>query len=106
MASNVSATPERTAPAPSAFGRFFRNPETGELKIAQIPNIPLAIFVVVTAVRLAFKPHGTGGTALSVVGALALVWWSVDEILRGDSPFRRVLGGVVLVGFSLSLLMR
>ncbi|MDQ1565146.1 MAG: hypothetical protein QOF96_26, partial [Actinomycetota bacterium] len=30
--------------------------------------------------------------------------WSVDEIARGDSPFRRVLGAVVLVGLVLSLL--
>jgi hypothetical protein len=97
---------EKMACTPTAFGRFFRNSETGKLAIVQLPNIPLAIFIVATLVRSAFHPHGAGGTALSVVGAVSLAWWSVDEIARGDSPFRRVLGGVVLVGTALGLLMR
>jgi hypothetical protein len=29
-------------------------------------------------------------------GAGALVAWATDEIVRGDSPFRRLLGVVVL----------
>jgi hypothetical protein len=106
MDRDVPATPEKMASPPSGFGRFFRNADTGELAIVQFPNVPLAIFLVATLLRLAFHPHGPGGTALSVVGTASLGWWSVDEIARGDSPFRRVLGGVVLVGMALSLLMR
>jgi hypothetical protein len=98
MASNVTAHQ-------SPFSRFFRNPETGEVVIAQVPNLPLIVFFVATAARLLFHPHGAVGMAVSVVSGLALAWWSVDEILRGDSPFRRVLGGVVLVGMIVSLLM-
>jgi hypothetical protein len=105
MALHPSVTPEKTS-APSAFGRFFRNCKTGELAIVQFPNLPLAIFLVASLVRLAFHPHGAGGTALSVIGGVSLGWWSLDEIVRGDSPFRRVLGGVVLVGLLLGLLMR
>jgi hypothetical protein len=86
--------------------RFFRNSETGQWAIVQIPNLPLAIFLVATLVRRAFHPHGAGGIALSVVGGVGLAWWSVDEIVRGDSPFRRLLGGVVLFTSSLRLLMR
>jgi hypothetical protein len=37
---------------------------------------------------------------------VSIVWWAVDEIVRGDSAFRRVLGGVVLVGSVLGLVMR
>jgi hypothetical protein len=105
MDRNVSTTPDRTS-ASSVSGRFFRNPETGEWAIVQIPNLPLAIFLVTTLVRLAAHPHGAAGTALSVVGGVSLAWWSVEEIVRGDSPFRRLLGVVVLAVFVLGLLMR
>jgi hypothetical protein len=102
MAHDATATPEVSPP--SAVGRLFRNSDTGQWAIVQFPNLPLAIFLVATLVRLAVHPHGGAGTALSVVGGLGLAWWSVDEIARGDSPFRRVLGAVVLVGLVLSLL--
>jgi hypothetical protein len=29
-------------------------------------------------------------------GTAALTWWAVDEVIRGSSPFRRALGGLVL----------
>lgn len=90
----------------SAFGRFFRNSDTGKLVIAQLPNLPLAIFLAATAVRLVFRPDGGVGTATSVVGTAALVWWAADEVLRGDSPFRRVLGAVVLVATVIGALTR
>jgi hypothetical protein len=86
--------------------RFFRNPETGRLVIVQWPNLPLAIFFLSTLVRSVFHPDGWAGAANSVVGGVGLAWWSVDEILRGESPFRRVLGAIVLCGFALNLLSR
>ncbi len=89
-----------------ALDRFFRNPETDELVIAQWPNLPLGIFLAATAVRLAFRPDGDAGTAVSVVGGVSLTWWAVDEILRGDSPFRRVLGAGVLLTSVLGLVTR
>ena len=33
----------------------------------------------------------------------ALVVWALDEVVRGASPFRRVLGAVVLLGQIVSL---
>lgn len=75
---------------------FFRNPSTGRLVIAQAPNLPLWIFIGATAVRLLFGPEGAAATVTSIVSYAALAWWAVDEIVRGDSRFRRVLGGVVL----------
>jgi hypothetical protein len=27
-----------------------------------------------------------------------LVWWAVDELIRGVNPWRRFLGGAVLAG--------
>ncbi|MEA3076959.1 MAG: hypothetical protein QOF60_1867 [Actinomycetota bacterium] len=86
--------------------RFFTNPDTGELAIFQVPNLPLVVFFVAAFVRRVFQPHGAVGTAVSVVAGLSLAWWSVDEIARGDSPFRRVLGGLVLIAMIAGLLLR
>jgi hypothetical protein len=90
----------------SALGRFFRNPETGEVVVAQPPNVPLLVWLAATAIRLVFAPHGALGTAVSVIATVSLVLWSLLEIARGDSPFRRVLGGVVLAAIVLRLLLQ
>ena len=80
------------------FSRFFRNPETGKVVIAQPPNLPLWMYLVATALRVVLRPDGSARAALALVAGVGLAWWSADEILRGDSPFRRVLGGVVGAG--------
>lgn len=85
-------------PVPStAVSRFFRNPRTGDVVVAQLPNLPLWVFLAATAVRLLLRPHGPVGTLVSTVGTLGLVAWAGLEIARGDSPFRRVLGAMVLL---------
>jgi hypothetical protein len=89
----------------SGIGWFFRNPETGEVVVAQVPNLALWIFLVATAVRLLLHPAGTAGTVVSVVSTVAIVVWSLIEIVAGSSPFRRMLGGVVLVAVLLRLLL-
>jgi hypothetical protein len=80
--------------------RVFRDPETGRLAIVQAPNAPLWIFIVTTAARMLVHPTGAAGTAVSVIGAVALLWWAVEEIGWGSSLFRRILGGVVLLGLA------
>jgi hypothetical protein len=102
----TSSTMDRRDADRSLFDKVFRNPDTGELAVIQVPNLPLIVFLVATAVRMAFHPHGTAGTAVSVVSAVALGIWSIDEIARGDSLFRRILGGVVLVTMVVGLLTR
>ena len=81
----------------SAVSRFFRNPQTDRVAVAQFPNLPLAIFLVASVVRRVVRPDGDAGTAVSVVATGSLLWWAGDEVLRGASPFRRVLGAGVLV---------
>jgi hypothetical protein len=81
----------------SAVSRFFRNPRTGDVVVAQMPNMPLWVFLAATAVRVLFRPDGSVGTLVSIVGTAGLVVWAGLEIARGDSPFRRVLGVVVLL---------
>ena len=88
----------------SLVGDFFRNPETGEIVVFQLPNIPLWVFLAATAIRMLFHPHGAIGTVVSVVGTVALLVWAGLEIARGESPFRRVLGGVVAIVVLVGLL--
>jgi hypothetical protein len=43
---------------------------------------------------------------VSVVATVALLWWSIDEIVRGVNPFRRILGAVVLVAVVVGFFLR
>ena len=100
---------DRRAPSArrgSGIGWFFRNPDTGEIVVAQAPNLPLWVFLAATAVRLLFHPDGTAGTVVSIVSTAAIVVWSVLEIAAGSSPFRRVLGVAVLLASLAGLLLR
>ncbi len=83
---------------------MFRNRQTGQITIGQVPNIPLVVFLLAWFVRFALDPSGGVATALDVVAWVALAIWAADEILRGVNPFRRLLGAVVMGGLIASLL--
>ena len=55
---------------------------------------------------LVFQPDGTAGTVVSIVSTTAIAVWALLEIAAGSSPFRRVLGAVVLVAALAGLLLR
>jgi hypothetical protein len=80
----------------STLGWLFRDRRTGRVVIAQIPNIPLVVWI--TAASLRWLVDGDTGTALGVIAMLALVVWAADEIIRGVNPWRRFVGAVVLGG--------
>jgi hypothetical protein len=61
-----------------------------------VPNAALSVFLVALVVRLALSPAGTAGTVVRVIGTAGLVWWAVDEVVRGVNPWRRILGATVL----------
>ncbi len=84
---------------------LFRDRSTGRIVVAQWPNVPLWIFIAVTAVRTLAHPHGTASTVISIVGMASLAWWAVDELARGVNPFRRILGAVVLLGVLAGLVL-
>jgi hypothetical protein len=81
-----------------------RTRKDGHLVIWQWPNVPLWIWIA-SAILGRFASGGLG-TAVHVIGAVALAVWAVMEIGWGVNPFRRIVGGVVLaamvVGFFLS----
>ena len=76
---------------------LFRNRRTGRITIAQFPNTALWLFLVATALRWLFST-GRPGATLTVLATAALIWWAVDELVRGVNPWRRLLGGVILAG--------
>ena len=84
---------------------LFRNRRTGTLTIAQVPNVPLLVFLVAAGVRWLVHPTGGVGTVVDVVASIALIAWAVDEIVRGVNPWRRILGGTVLLGVAVSALV-
>jgi len=73
---------------------FFRNPSTGRLVISQFPNPPIWVFAAATLLR--WSPYDTRDRELGWIGSGALIVWGLDELVRGQSPFRRVLGALVL----------
>ena len=87
-----------------ALDWMFRNRRTGDYTVTQWPNIFLGTWLAATLVRVIFSPTGAFGTALMWIGALALIAWAVDEIARGVNPFRRIVGGVVLLAMIASRL--
>ena len=91
--------------ARDGFDWLFRNRKTGEITIAQAPNLSLGIFLGAAVVRR-FGPHGGIRTGASVIATVALLCWGVDELLRGVNPFRRLLGAGVLAAVLAGLLLR
>lgn len=99
-------TDTTASPPRRAFDWLFRDRKTGKIVIAQLPNAPLAVFLVAAVLRAVVHPHGVVGTVVSVVATVALLWWSIDEIVRGVNPFRRILGAVVLVAVVVGFFLR
>ena len=84
---------------------MFRDRTTGDVVIIQPLNWPLGIYFAFALVRWVTRPEGAVGTAVDVVAFTALMWWAVDEVLRGVNPFRRILGAVVAVATVVGVLV-
>jgi hypothetical protein len=80
-----------------AFDWLFRSRESGKIVVAQLPNPPLLLFLVASAVKRFADPPGRLGAVVGVAAVGSLLWWAGDEVLRGVNPFRRLLGAVVAV---------
>lgn len=83
----------------------FRDPRTGKLAVVQVPNLPLVLFILLSVVRRIFHPHGAAGAVIAIVAGAALIVWAFDEIVRGNSRFRRAVGAIVLIAFIASLVI-
>ena len=78
---------------------LFRDRRTGRIVVAQVPNLPLWIFLATVVARWVVPEDSGAFTALRVVALASLGWWAVDEVVRGVNPWRRLLGigGCVVV---------
>ena len=83
---------------------MFRNRETGEITIAQFPNVALWLFLAAVGLRLVVPADSSLQTPLDLIASGALGWWAIDEIVRGVNPWRRFLGGLG-VCFALVILL-
>ena len=82
---------------------WFRSKD-GRLVLWQPPNPALLVwFTALIVGRFSMTPEHDRTVAGIQHGALLV--WALDELLRGSSPFRRVLGAMVLIG-QLALLTR
>jgi hypothetical protein len=90
-------TPEHN-PSPQSkpnWTRFFRDPE-GRIVIAQFPNWPLWVWLAATVLEQTLD--GADGLALArLISFAAIVYWAYLEIVAGVNPFRKWLGGSVLL---------
>jgi hypothetical protein len=77
---------------------LFRDRTSRRVTIAQFPNAALGLFLAVSLLRWLLNPDGRTGTALDLLATAALIWWAVDELVRGVNPWRRLLGAAVLAG--------
>lgn len=76
------------------FDKLFRDKQ-GRLVLLQWPNLSLTLWGLSTLAAHLF--YGTAAQRASLVALTAILFWSVDEIARGSTPFRRILGGTVLL---------
>jgi hypothetical protein len=74
---------------------FVRDSRTGRIALAQVPNPALGVWAL-TTVLLWVGLFAHRAAELRWIGAGALIAWGADEVIRGASPARRILGAVVL----------
>jgi hypothetical protein len=81
---------------------FFRNRKTGEITVAQRPNLALGVFLAATVARWLLGGGGPISRGLSLIAGGAVIWWAADEVVRGVNPWRRVLGAAVLTALAVN----
>lgn len=73
--------------------------------IAQWPNPAITVWLVAVVIGWSgIVADASRGATLAGVGHGALVVWALDELLRGDSPFRRLMGAIVFAAQLVRLL--
>jgi hypothetical protein len=82
---------------------WFRAPD-GRLAVWQLPNPALCVWMA-AVVLVRFPLSTTHATTVDGVRRGALLVWALDEVVRGASPFRRLLGAVVLATQLVSLVL-
>ena len=83
----------------------FRDRASGRLVVGQWPNPPLWIFALAQALAWLLGPQSRIGGWAQIASWIVLVIWAADEVIRGVNPWRRGLGGAVLIGMLVRLVL-
>ena len=90
----TSTTTDHRSPRLTSSAWWFRSAD-GQLTLWQWPNPALCVWLA-TVVLGWFDLSDAHADTVDGVRHGALLVWSLDELVRGASPFRRVLGAVIL----------
>ncbi len=101
----AATVPDRTAPARPLSPRWWVTDRGGHVVVAQWPNAALWVWFLALVMRLTGVLGDAREDLLAGVGRGALIVWALDEVWRGASPVRRLLGAVVLVVQVVGLLL-
>lgn len=82
-------------PSKPDWARFFRD-SNGRIVIAQFPNWPLWIWLAATVLEHSFANSDGLGLA-RLTSFVAIIYWAYLEIVEGVNPFRKCLGGSVVL---------
>ena len=82
---------------------WFRSSD-GRLILWQFPNPALFVWMVALVLGR-FELSATHATVVNGVRHGALLVWALDEVVRGASPFRRLLGSVIFAAQVTSLVL-
>ncbi len=80
-----------------SLGWWVRD-QNGGLTLAQWPNPALAVWLFAVVFGWTGVLGAARGATLADIGHGALIVWALDELVRGASPARRLLGAVILLG--------
>jgi hypothetical protein len=106
MASDAAARPASGAieGLSRLLDGYFRDPITGEVVLYEKPNRKIkTVGTLMGAAGVLRRAHVVKpGAPLDVFAQRAamamLLWWSVDEIRRGTTKYRKTIGAVTLLG--------
>lgn len=74
---------------------FFKNKD-GKWTIIQFPNLLLIAWLLLTLVAI-FLGAGSLKSSIQLLSSAVLFAWAYAEVTTGDSNFRRLLGGIILL---------
>jgi hypothetical protein len=97
MSTAVPKAEQRPAKSFTSLQWWIRD-EDGKVVLAQTPNAAITVWLVAAVVTQTGLLDDDQRASVTMLGRGALVAWSLDELIRGASPARRLLGGLVLAG--------
>jgi predicted neutral ceramidase superfamily lipid hydrolase len=77
------------------FDKLFRD-SSGEIVIAQMPNLPIVIWAVASLLKIVYKT-GRINLGLDILAFVSLFIWAIQELFQGVNYFRRGLGAIVTI---------